>query len=62
MWEEGVPEWYQIMVQLLKWMLVCVGHACMLVACVSLTLEFHVIVALHNVDHGCSKVVMRTLC
>jgi len=39
----------------------CVGHACMLVACVSLTLAFHVLVALHHVDHDCSKVVMRNL-
>ena len=39
----------------------CVGHACMSVACVSLTLAFHVLVALCNVDHGCSKVVMRSL-
>jgi len=40
---------------------VCVCHACMLVACVSLTLAFHVLVALHNVDHDCSKVIMRNL-
>ena len=39
----------------------CVCHACMLVACVSLTLAFHVLVALHNVDHSCSKVFMRNL-
>ena len=36
----------------------CVGHACMSVACVSLTLAFHALVALHNVDHDCSKVFM----
>jgi len=40
---------------------VCVGHEGMSVACVSLTLTFHVLVALHSVDHGCSKVVMRNL-
>ena len=39
----------------------CVGHAYMPVACVSLTLAFHMLVALHNVDHGCSKVSMRSL-
>lgn len=39
----------------------CVGHACMSVACVSLTLAFHVLVALHSVDHGCSDVVMMNL-
>ena len=39
----------------------CVGHACILVACLSLTVAFHVLVALHNVDHDCSKVVMRNL-
>ena len=39
----------------------CVGHACMSFTCVSLTLTFHVLVALHNVDHGCSRVVMRNL-
>ena len=38
---------------------VCVVHACMLVACVSLA--FHVLVAFHNVDHGCNKFVMRNL-
>ena len=40
---------------------VCVGHACMSIACVSHTLAFHVRVALHNVNHGCSKVVMSNL-
>jgi len=40
---------------------VCVGLACMSVACVSLTLVFHLLVALHHVDHGCSKVIMRNL-
>ena len=39
----------------------CVGHAYMLVSCVSLTLSFHVFVALHHVDHDCSKVVMKNL-
>ena len=39
----------------------CVGHACMSVACVSLTLAFHVLVALHHVDHDCIKIVMRKL-
>ena len=36
----------------------CVGHACMLVACVSLTLAFHVLVSFHDVVHGCSDVAM----
>lgn len=38
-----------------------VGHASMSVLCVPLTVEFHVIVALHHVDHDCSKVFMRRL-
>lgn len=37
------------------------GHASMTVASVSLTLAFHVLVALHHVNHDCSKVVMRNL-
>ena len=37
----------------------CVGHAYMSVACVALTLSFHVLVALHHIDHGSSKVIMR---
>ena len=37
------------------------GHACMSIACVSLTLAFHVFIALHHVDHDYSKVVMRKL-
>ena len=39
----------------------CVGHACTSVSCMSLTLAFHVLVALHHIDHGCSKVIMRNL-
>ena len=39
----------------------CVGHACMLLSCASRTLAFHVLVAFHNVDHGCSKVAMMNL-
>ena len=39
----------------------CVGYACMSVACVALTLAFHVFVALHHIDHGSSKVIMRNL-
>jgi len=39
----------------------CVGHTCILVVCVSLTLVFHVLVALQHIDHGCSKVIMRKL-
>lgn len=38
-----------------------VGHACMSVLCVALTLVFHVLVALHHIDHGSSKVIMRNL-
>jgi len=37
------------------------GHACISVACVPLTLAFHVLVALHHVDHDFSKVIMRRL-
>ena len=35
------------------------GHECMSVACVSLTLAFHVLVALHHVDHDCCEAVVR---
>ena len=37
------------------------GHACMSVSCVSLTLAFHVLLALNHVDHGCSMVFVRNL-
>jgi len=39
----------------------CVGHACMLVVCVALMLAFHVLITLHHIDHGSSKVIMRNL-
>jgi len=39
----------------------CVGHACILVGCVSLTLRLHVFVALQMIDRDCSRVVMRNL-
>jgi len=39
----------------------CLGHACMIFACVALTLAFHVLVALHHIDHSSSKVIMRNL-
>lgn len=39
----------------------CVGHACMSVACVALTLTFHVLLALHHIDHGKSKVILSNL-
>jgi len=55
----GVTAWYQSMVALSLGEFI--GHACMLVACVSLTLVFHVLVALHHADHDYSKVVMRNL-
>ena len=57
MWEEGIITWFTPQT---RWG-VCVGHASMLVECVSLTLAFHVFVPLHNVDHDCSKVFMRNL-
>jgi len=40
---------------------VYVGHACMSVACVSLTLVFHVTVECDHADHGCNKVIMRNM-
>ena len=61
MWEEGVTEWYQNMVHPSDWMDSCVGHACVPVACVSLTLVFHVLVSLHRIDHCSSKAIMRNL-
>ena len=39
----------------------CVGHAFMSVACKSLMLALHVLVALHGVDHACSDVAMWKL-
>ena len=36
----------------------CVGHACMSVACVSLTLHSMCLLHLRDVDHGRSDVVM----
>ena len=39
----------------------CIGHACMSVSCVALTLLFHVVVALRHNDHGSSKVIIRKL-
>ena len=39
----------------------CLSHVCMSVACMSLTISFEVLVALHHVDHDCSEVVMRNL-
>ena len=39
----------------------CVGHVCMSVVCVALTLAFHVLVALHHIHHGSSKVIPRNL-
>ncbi len=59
-WEEGVLH-IGIRARLhFPWVKVA-GHACMSVSYVSLTLALHVLVALHHVDHGCSKVVMRNL-
>ena len=42
-------------------MVECIGHACILVVCVALTLAFHVLVQLHHIDHVSSKVIMRNL-
>jgi len=39
----------------------CVGHACMSVASMVLTLSFHILVALHHMDHGSSKVIIKNL-
>lgn len=39
----------------------CVGHAFMSVACVALTLAFHMLVPLHRIDHGSGKFIMRNL-
>ena len=39
----------------------CVGHECMSVACVSLTLTFHVLVTLHHIDHASSRIIMSNL-
>jgi len=36
----------------------CVGHACMSIACVYRTLAFYVLVAFHDVVHGGSDVAM----
>ena len=35
-----------------------VGHACMSIVCVSLTLHSMCLLLLHDVDDGCSDVVM----
>ena len=59
MWEEGVIEWYQSMVALSLGG--SIGHACMSVACVSLRLAFHVLVALDHVDHDIINLVMGNL-
>jgi len=53
----GIKEWFTPRT---GWV-VFVDHACMSVACVSLTLAFHVLVALHNVDHGSTKFFIGNL-
>lgn len=49
----GVTDWYQSVVVLS--FSECVGHACVLVECASLTLALHVLVALHHIDHDCEE-------
>lgn len=53
----GIREWFTPRT---RWA-VCVGHACMLVACVYLPVVFHVILSFRHVGHGCSKVIMMNL-
>ena len=59
----GIKSWFHSLwvISGAKNMGECVGHTCMSVACVALTFTFHVLVALHNIDHGSSKVIIRNL-